>query len=149
MDFTANIDTRDVENVLKRLPGATRRKAVMPSLRAGGKVIKEKAESNVKSVTSGDSTGILSKNIRVYNYKKYRGSYRVGVQIKRGAVNSRKLIKGEPVRVGLYGSVLEYREGGKYSWLRKAARESQGEAYAEIKNELAKRIPAVISEAKK
>lgn len=148
MDFRSNIDSRDIELVLKNLPKVTKRKAIMPSLRAGGVVIKDRAEANLKSVTSGDSTGVLEKNIRVYNYKKSRRGYRVGVQIRRKAVNTKKIVNGEPVRVGLYGSVLEYRDGGRYSWLRKAAREGNKDAYGQIVQELGKRIAQAVYEAK-
>lgn len=149
MDFTSTIDARDIDLLLKNLPGTTRRKSIMPALRAGGRVIKDGAEANLKSVTSGDSTGVLEKNIRVYNYKKTRGNYRVGVQIRRKAVNNKKIINGEPVRVGLYGSVLEYRDGGKYSWLRKAARENEKQAHAGITEELRKRLVEAVYEAKR
>lgn len=149
MDFTSNIDARDVDLLLKNLPGVTRRRVIMPSLRAGGNVIRKKAEANVKSVISGDSTGVLQKNIRVYNYKKFKGRYRVGIQIKKGAVNSMKMVNGAPVRVGLYASVLEYRDGGRYSWLRKASREGNSEAFTEISAEISKRLVKAVYEAKR
>lgn len=135
--------------MFSNLPRSTKRKVHMPALRAGGAVLRKKAEANIKSVVSGESTGTLEKNIRVYSYKKYRGNYRVGVQVKRGAVNNKKIIKGQPVRVGLYAGVLEYRDGGKYSWIRKASREGKNEAVSDVTREFNRRMIEAIRDAKR
>lgn len=69
--------------------------------------------------------------------------------IRRGSVNKYKIVRGEPVRVGLYGSVLEYRNGGKYAWLRPAAREGTQKALSAVLTELTKRLNDSLQEAKR
>lgn len=146
MDFSATLDTKQIEKVFRNLPRATQRRALIPGLRAGASVIKDLAVTNIKSVTSGESTGVLEKNIKVYNYKKYRGNYRVAVQVKRGLMNTQ--VKGKPVRVGLYAGVLEYRDGGRYSWIRKAIREGQGAAVSALTQEIKQRMAQAVRDAK-
>lgn len=147
MDFNARLTGIDnLDKVFRNLPRTTQRRAIMPALRAGAFVIRDLASSNVRSVTSGESTGVLAKSLRVYNYRKYRGNYRVGVQVKRGLMNTQ--VKGKPVRVGLYAGVLEYREGGRYSWIRKAIREGQPQAVSALTKEVNKRMVEAVRAAR-
>lgn len=149
MDFTATLDTKEVERVFKNLPRTTQRRALMPALRAGAFVVRDLAVANVRAVTSGESTGVLERNIRVYNYKKYRGNYRVAVQVKRGMMNTK--VKGKPVRVGLYAAVLEYGKEGQAprSWIRKAIRDGQGAAVSALTKEASKRMNEAVRDARR
>lgn len=152
MDAKVNIDVSGVDKLFLNLPRTTQRRAYMPALRAGGFVIRDMAVENVKSVaTRGYATGTLEKNIRVYSYKKYRGNFRVGVQIKRGAVNQKKIVNGKPVRIGLYGSVLEYgkKNQAPQSWIRKAIREGKSPSYNAILKEFNKRLIDAVREAQR
>lgn len=146
MQFSAALDTKEIEKVFRNLPRTTQRRALMPSLRVAAFVIRDIAVSNIKSVTSGEGTGVLEKNIRVYNYKKFKGNYRVAVQVKRGLMNTK--VRGKPVRVGLYAGVLEYREGGRYSWIRKAIREGKYKTVSTLGDEVKKRMSEAIADAK-
>lgn len=124
----------------------------MTSLRAGGQIVRRNAEANFKAAaTAGYATHTAEKNIRVYSLRKYRGNYRVGVQIRRGAVNKKKIVNGKPVRIGLYASVLEY---GKHnqpprSWIRKAIRESSHQVYIEVAREFRLGLTQAVLEAKR
>lgn len=152
MDFKSTITgIDDIDKVFANLPASTRRKANMKALRAGAKVVKSMAEENIKAVTSNEATGFLANNIRIYNYRKMRGNFRVGVQVKRGAVNTKKVVNGKPVRVGLYGSVLEYGKSNQSprSWIRKAIREGFNKAVADITTEMNKRIVEAVTDAKR
>lgn len=152
MNFVGSLTgIADLDVTFKRLPGATRRRAHMYALRKGAAVVRDNAEENVKAVTSGESTGLLEKNIRVYNLKKVRGNYRVAVQVRRGLVNQKKKVKGVPVRVGLYAAVLEYGKKGQppRSWIRKAVRESKTAAIDALRSEMNRRMVDAVNEAKK
>lgn len=153
MDFAANVQgIRQLEKMFNQLPKTLARKAYMKSLRKGGALVKRQAENNLRSVAdSGYSTGQGEKNIRVYNLRKFKGSYRVGVQIKRGAVNNLKIIKGQPVRMGLYLSVLEYGKENQppRPWLRKALDQMERESIRVIAEEMNKNMSAAIEEARK
>lgn len=148
-----NIEGVDkIEKVFANIPRATRKKASRQALREGAGVIREMAETNVKSIANeGYATGTLERNIRVYSLKQLRGALRVAVMVRRGAVNLKKLIKGEPVRIGLYASVLEYGKKGQppKSWIRKAAREGASKAYDVVVKGISKRIDDILNEAKK
>ena len=137
----------DVLKTFRQLPISTQNKATGPALRAGANVVKKAAIDNVKSEVSTESTGILAKSIRVYSLKKIRGNLRMGVMIKKGAVNPKKTDRNGPVRVGLYGSVLEYRPGK--SWLRKAARDRTTEVLNVVEKESLARIDAAVKDAQK
>lgn len=140
----------EVEKVFFNLPTATAKKAYVPALKAGGRVIRKRASNNVKSIVSNAATGTLSRGLAVYKLKNLNGNFRVGVKVRKGLVNKLKIVKGEPVRVGLYGSVLEYGKQGQppRSWLRKAAREGKDEAMQAVAAEMSKRMPEVIKDAK-
>ncbi len=141
----------EVIKTLRNLPGATQRKVIMPSLRKGGNVVKKLAVSNIKSLVSNEATGTAARSISVYNLKKKGGNYRVGVQIKKGAVNSQKLVNGKPVRVGLYMAVFEYgkKNQSPRSWIRKAAREGVVPATNAVRQEFSKRIDLAVKDARK
>lgn len=135
-----------------KLPRTTRTRVVRPALREGAAYIRNLAEKNVKAVAiRGYATGTLEKNIRFYNLKDFRGMARVAVTVRRGAVNQHKIIKGEPVRVGLYAAVLEYGKKNQppQSWIRKSAREGKDPAVAIITVAVGKRIDSAVNEAKR
>lgn len=138
MQFSSSINgIRELELTFNNIPRQSRR-VYMTALRAGGTVVRKNAEKNLKAVaTAGYATGTAEKNIRVYSLRKYRGNYRVGVQIRRGAVNRKKIVNGSPVRIGLYASVLEYGKKNQppRSWIRKAIRESNHDVYVEVARE--------------
>lgn len=152
MEFDGKLSgIADLDKAFRNLPGSTRRKANMQALRAGAAVVRNMAEANVRDVTSSEATGYLAKNIRVYNYKKYRGNYRVAVQVRRRAVNNKKLVKGLPVRVGLYAAVLEYGKKNQppRSWIRKAIREGKDAAVNALTREMNKRMVDAVQDAKR
>lgn len=152
MDFSSTVKgIRELELTFSNLPLASR-KLYMTSLRAGGRVVRRNAEANLKAVaTAGYATGTAEKNIRVYSLRKYKGNYRVGVQIRRGSVNRKKIVNGKPVRIGLYASVLEYGKKNQppRSWIRKAIRESGNEVYVEVAREFKIGLVQAIQEAKR
>lgn len=142
--------TLDLERTFLRMPGGIRRKANMQSLREGAKIVKSSAEQNVKSVVSNEATGFLAKNIRIYNYRKKRGYYRVAVQIRRNALNVKKIVNGAPVRAGMYGAVLEYGKKNQppRSWIRKAIRDNEAAVIAVVTKEMGRRIEDAVRDAK-
>lgn len=150
MNFSTEIaGIHELERTFNNLP-KTSRKIYTNALRAGGRVVRGKAEANLKAVaTAGYATGTAEKNIRVYTLRKYKGNYRVGVQIRRGAVNKFKIVNGAPVRVGLYASVLEYGKKNQppRSWIRKAIRESPTEVYTVVAREFRIGMVQAIQEA--
>lgn len=152
MEFSGSLrGISDLDRAFLNLPRATQRRAIIPSLRAGAYVVRDLAVSNLKAVTSGESTGIGEKNIRIYTLKKYKGYYRVSVQVKKGAVNERKIVRGQPVRVGLYLAVLEYGKEGQppRSWIRKAIREGESSSVSKLTTEMNKRMVDAVREARR
>lgn len=152
MQFDVGIDgIQQLDKVFRNLPKTTQRKAIMPSLRAGAVVIRNLATENIKSVTKGDGTKVLEKSLTVYNYRKYKGNFRVGIQVKRKLVNTKKIVNGQPVRVGMYAAVLEYGKDGQAprTWARKAIREGQPQAVSALTKELSARMIDALNEAKK
>lgn len=129
---------------MANLPHSTQTKVLRYAGRAGAKIIAAAAAENVRAITSEHATGLLAKNIKVYSLRSVNGMIRFGVMVKSHLNTS----KG--VRVGLYASVLEYGKNNQppRSWLRKAAREKQGEALAATNEEVRKRINAAIDDAK-
>lgn len=110
MEFAGKISGDDaVAKVLQGLPRTMARKVYMKAMRKAAEEIKDNVKERIISDTKNpDGTGVLRNALAVYNYRKLRGSYRVGVQIKRKLVNKKKIVNGEPVRVGLYAAVREY-----------------------------------------
>lgn len=147
MDFTVKITgTDELDKVLAKLPRATQRKAIMPALRAGAAEIRDMAAVNVKSVaTMGYATGLLARSLRVYNLRKYRGNYRVAVQVKRN------LLTKDGTRVALYAAVLEYGKKNQppQSWIRKAAREGKDIAFRTVTKEIGMKIAVSVLDAKR
>lgn len=122
---------KELARVFGELPRAMQRKSYYKALMASAGVVRDAAVDNLKSMPMDDATGTLEKNIRVYRLKKLRSFYRVAVRVRKGAVNTKKKDgSGNPVRVGLYGSVLEYGKKNQppRSWIRKAIREERAEA---------------------
>ena len=91
---------------------------------------------------------MLAKSIVVRAMRKFRGMLRVSVQIKKGATYPNKTDKNGRVRVAAVGAILEYRDGGKYSWLRKASREKAQLAINAVSSEARKNMSQAISDAK-
>lgn len=153
MDLETRITgVEDIEKVFNELPRALQRKAYYRALMAGGGVVQRAAVLNIKSTfLSDEATGTLAKNIRVNRLKKYRGNYRVAVRVRKGAVNKKKKDKdGNPVRVGLYGSVLEYGKKNQppRSWLRKALRSEQASSVQAITDGMRKNMLQALNDAK-
>lgn len=141
----------DIVNVFNELPRSMQRKVYYRALLAGGGVVKQAAEQNLKSMPMDEATGTLAKNIRVYRLKKRRGLYRVAVRVRKGAVNKRKKDgAGDPVRVGLYGSVLEYgkKNQAPRSWIRKAIREERNQAVSRVSDGMRRHMIEALNDAK-
>lgn len=161
MDFGVKITgLAELDRTLGKMARSTQRKVYSRSLREGAKIVKDAASDNIRQV-SKQYTGLLSKksSIAVYNAKKYRGNYRVLVQIKRGLVNNKVIVKDSktglkgPVRVGLYASVLEYGSSKlnrrPRPWIRKALRENENRALIAIQNEFNKRLNEAVLDARR
>ena len=153
MRFTASVDgVEEIAKLMQNMPRKTARKATRPALRAGGEVVRQAAEVNLREAASaGYATGLAARNVRVYVLKRRRGAMRVGVQIKRKLVNRAKIVKGEPVRVGMYVAILEYGKKNQppRSWIRKAIRERKDRAIYVIYSEVRKNLQAAINDAKR
>lgn len=152
MEFETRLTgVAELDRTFANLPRTTQRRALIPALRAGAYTVRDMAAANVKAVVSDDATGLLARNIRVYTLKKYKGNWRVAVQVKRGLHNTKKLVKGKPVRVGLYAAVLEYGKQGQppRSWIRKAIREGKTAAVNKLLQEANKRMVDAVAEARK
>lgn len=152
MQFSSKISGVDnLDKTFAALPSATRRKASIPAMRKAAFIIRDMARINVKAITSDESTGILENNLRVYTLRKYQGNLRVGVMVKKGLTNQYKIIRGEPVRVGLYAAVLEYGKAGQAprSWIRKAIREGEVSSVAVLTTEMNKNMLYAVIEAKR
>lgn len=151
MDLKTRITgLKEIDRVFLNMPKSTRRKALRPAGREGAKVMKNMATANIISVTSGESTGLLQRSLRVYSLRQYRGMLRYAVMVKRGLVNQKKMVRGVPVRVGLYASVLEYGKKNQppRSWARKAAREGVTPVFLVVRKTFARNIEAAVRDAK-
>lgn len=156
MKFSNTITGLDrLDKTFANMPRSSQRKAYIPALRAGGKVLKDASTANIRQV-SDKYTGVLAlkSSIAVYNAKKLRGNYRVLVHVRRGLINTRVSAFGKkPVRVGLYASVLEY--GSQKlnrkprSWIRKAKREKEGAAQNKIRQEFSARVSQIVADARR
>ena len=153
IEFNSEISGLDnVGKTMLNLPTKMRTTIYSKALLAGGAVVRDRASQNVKSVVSSEASGVLAKNLRVYRLKKKRGWYRSGVMVRRGAVNKRKRDgNGQPVRVGLYGSVLEYgkRNQPPRPWLRSAYASQRGAAEQRIRQVISKNLLSALESAKK
>lgn len=153
MQFSHKIVGLDKLNTtFAKLPKSTQNRALKPAMRKGMLVVREAASVNVQNIADkGYATGLLARSLRVYNLRKYRGMLRVAVMVKRGLVNVKKIVNGQPVRVGLYASVLEYgkRDQEPRSWIRKAAREKEKVVLNTVTSEAYRRIKDAVLEAKK
>lgn len=151
MQVDIKIEGADVvRDVLLRLPQSMRRKTLRPAMRSAMNVVKKAATNNIKSVTSGESTGLLERSIRVYNLKIKRGVLRTAVMVQRGKVYPGRFYRGSPLRVGMVGAILEYGKDNQppRSWIRKAVRESVGAVYNSLQNEIKKRLDKALTAAK-
>lgn len=152
--MNVNIKIEGVEQitaVFKQLPRSMQTKAYYRALFSGASAVKAGAEQNLKSMPMDEATGTLAKNIRVYRLKKRRGLYRVAVRVRKGATNKKKKDgSGAPVRVGLYGSVLEYGKKNQRprSWIRKAIREERNRAVNRVIDGMRKHMIESLNDAK-
>lgn len=131
----------DIDRVFKNLPASTQNKASRPALRAGARVVRDAASTNIQAVVSDEATGLAAKSLRVYSLRRSKGNLRVAVMVKRGVVAS------NGARVGLYASVLEYRPG--MSWIRKAIRDKKNEAVDAVTREFNKRLVQAVKDAQR
>lgn len=151
MEISAEVKMEKLFKTFSKLPASIQKKALKRALSKGAGVVKKAAIANVKSIVSSEATGTLAKSIQIASMKKYNGRLRYAVRIKPKAVNQLKKDKdGKPVRVGLYGAVLEYGKENQppRSWLRKAARENTNQALQAISSEARSRMEDAIKDAK-
>lgn len=153
--YTKVTGLQQLDKTFSKLPRAMQNKAYRQSLREGAKVVQEAARVNVRKA-SDPFSGLLHKrgSIRIYNLRKFRGNFRVAVQIQRGLTNSVKRDKdGKPVRVGMYAAVLEYGSTKlnrkPRPWIRPAIRENKAEAVSAIARGMSVRIDDALKEARK
>lgn len=139
-----------IKDVLAHLPPAMRKKALRPSMKSAMKIVQKAASNNIKSVTSGDSTGKLERSLRVYSLKTKRGVLRTAVMVQRGLVYPNRFYRGAPLRVGMIGGILEYGTDKQppRSWIRKAARESVGAVYIALEEQIRKRLDKALAASK-
>lgn len=155
MDFKVDINgMENLQKTLKKLPVSAQKKAWKRSLAKGARVVRKAAADNVKAITSESevSTGTLARSLGVFSMKPYKGMLRYGIRIRPKSVHPTAVDKsGKPVRVGLYGAVLEYGKENQppRSWLRKAARDKTGEVLEAVRSEAFIRLPEAIEDAKK
>ena len=144
--------SKEVEELMRKMPNALRNKAGVRALAAGAFVVKKAAIQNIKSATTDSKvmTGTLASGLRIYKMKPKRGMLRVGVMVKKGLVNKKKIVKGQPVRVGLYASVLDYGKANQppTGWLRSAASQNTAEAYSRVETVLKENIDKIIEAAR-
>jgi HK97 gp10 family phage protein len=145
VSVSANVDISQVLKSFRNLPRTTQNRAMRPAMRKGAQVVLEAAKGNILEVTSNEATGLLSRSLRVYNFRKYKGMLRTAVMIRRGLFSNRG------TRVGLYGSVLEYGKANQppRSWIRRAVRTAYGNAVQAVLAEAAVRMDAAVKEARK
>lgn len=153
MEVKASVQgLKEVEDLMRRMPNVMRTKAGHRALAAGANVIKKAAVANLKAITAESkvATGTLANGIRIYKMKKKRGMLRVGVMVQKGLVNKKKIVKGKPVRVGLYASVLEYGKSNQppRSWLRSAAKQGEGKIASEVEKTLAEQLTKIVEAAR-
>lgn len=152
MEFDVTLKgIQELDKTFQNIPKTMQSYAYRRTLRAGAVPVRDAAEENIKAV-SKKFTGIAQRRgtIRVYNLRKYRGTFRVAVQVRRGLLNPVKNENGEPVRVGLYLSVLEYGKKNQppRSWIRKAIREKRNDAINAAATELAESMIVAIARAR-
>lgn len=146
------VNSDQLIKTLKKLPKKVRDEAIIPSIFDGGLFLRDEARRNVKAVaTQGYSTGELEKSLTYYRMKNYNGHYRIGVSVARGAVNRKKIVNGAPVRIGLYGAVLEYgkKNQAPRSWIRKTARDNPNRVLSIVRDTIAKNLNKSVESAKK
>lgn len=137
---------KELFRTFSKMPRSTQNKALRPALRLGAGYIRDLASSNVKAVTDrGYSTGLLARNIRVYSMRKYQGSLRMRVAVRKGAIAK------NGARLGLYGSVLDYGKDGQAPrpWMRGAKRNGERQAVNITIQEIKKRISDAVMDAKR
>lgn len=156
MDFNVNFQgLEQLQKTFDRLPRAMERRVYRQSLRAGLVPVRDAATQNISQVSS-PFTGLLSKksSLAIYNLKKYQGNFRSAVGIRKRLLNIRKKDKdGNPVRVGLYASVLEHgspkMNRQPRPWLKNAIREKKDAAVQAVVDDMKKRINSAIEDAKR
>lgn len=145
------IKTSNLDATFRQLPISTQRKALRPALTEGAKVIQRAAKQNVAAVASKDVTGTLQRNIVVRAAKNSRGRLRRVVQIRPQATHPTKRDRNGPVRVAVYGAVLEYGKKNQppRSWIRKAIRENESAAIEAVRREASIRMTAAVADARR
>jgi HK97 gp10 family phage protein len=152
MDIISTIKgLSELEKAFRLLPATSQNKAFRPALREGANVVRDAVVENIKSSVGDESTGFLSKNIRTYQLRKYRGMLRAGVRAKRGAVYTSKNDKEGPVRAGLVLGVREYGKDGQAPRpaMREASREKAQKVLDVVTKSIRDRMPKAIEDAKK
>lgn len=141
-----------LEATMRRIPAVTRSKAGVKALFAGGGIVKQAAIENVKAVTATSkvTTGVLAKGLRVYRMKQKRGMLHVGVMVRKGLVNTKKIVNGEAVRVGLYASVLEFGKANQppRPWLRPAILQNEAKVVSTVCKVFANQLDSIAEGSK-
>jgi HK97 gp10 family phage protein len=148
MEMTA--DSKALLKVFESLPRALELKLLRFVMRKGASVVKRHAENNIRSLVSSEATHTLEKSIEVKKLKNLNGKMRYAVRIKPKSINQTKLDgNGKPVRVGLYGAVLEYGKKNQppRAWLRNAMRENVQEVLTETQETFKNGINAAVIQA--
>lgn len=143
---------RELNKVFAQIPRGMQSKVYYRALFSGAGVVRDKAKENLESMVSSEASGTGAKNLRVYRLRKRRGLFRVAVRVRKGAVNRKKKDKdGNPVRVGLYLSVLEYGKKGQTPrpYLRTAIKSERAQSILLIAESMKKYMIEGIDEAKK
>lgn len=150
---TSILGVKELDATFASLPKQSERLIYRQALREGAKVVEKAAENNIRKV-SKKFTGLAQRrsSITVYNLRKYKGNYRVSVQVKRGLVNQMKKDKDGPVRVGAYLAILEY--GSQKinrrprPWIRPAIRNEKNAALEKITREFSRRLDFAVKRAR-
>ena len=119
-------------------------------MRKASKVIQKRAEKNVVSEVSDEATHTLEKSLETVKFRETDGAVRYAVRVKPKTVNQKKVVNGKPVRVGLYGAVLEYGKQNQppKSWLRRAALEGKQDALTTAQQEFRTGLDQAVQEAR-
>lgn len=162
MKFTT-LGIDDLFHAMNELPNGMRNAALRPALIQGAQVVRKKAAENVEQVaTAGHATGLLSRSIVVRTLKTKNKTLRVAVAVNPKAVSRNTNYRGEPAKVGMYASVLEFgrvagggANGGNRNsqpprpWLKPALKANSNQVYSIVRQVAAQNLDQAIAESLK
>jgi HK97 gp10 family phage protein len=147
-EFSSNITgVKELTEAFSALPEITAKKAIRPSLRKAGNLIKKQVQINLSGLGLKEPTGFLEKNIITKAGKtKSKSDIRQVVAIRGKVVNPKN---GQ--RPGLYGSVLEFGKEGQPAkpYFRPAIREKSQEAFNQISEFVKSKMDECVNEARR